>query len=138
MPKQIATRLTKRVLIVDDDTYSRDAVRLALEEQDYLHIEITESADVNSAIQQMRNIHQDIVILDLHMPGKDGFDFMEIMHQNKRFATTEVIMLSADSSIDNIFKAEKRGIGVYRFLSKPFNICDLQALVFRLSLPIKT
>jgi DNA-binding response OmpR family regulator len=103
-----------------------------------LNIEVVESADVASGIQQMKDMNPDIVILDLHMPDKTGFEFMDIVHKNKRFAKTKVIMLTADDTMDNVFKAESKGIGVYNFLGKPFNISDLQALVLSLSLPIKT
>lgn len=129
---------TKKILIVDDDADTRAAVRLALQEQDYLNIEVTESADVASGIQRMKDINPDIVILDLHMPDRSGFDLMDIVNKNKRFAKTKVIMLTADDTIDNVFKAESKGIGVYHFLGKPFNIADLQGLVLSLSLPIKT
>ena len=129
---------TIKILIVEDDPDVREAVRLAVEEQDYLNVEVTESANVDSGIMKMKKLNPDIVILDLHMPSKNGFEFMDIMHQNKRLAKTKVIMLTADNTLDNIFKAEHKGIGAYHFLGKPFNISDLQALVLSLSLPIKT
>jgi DNA-binding response OmpR family regulator len=132
------TKLTKRILIVDDDAGIRDSVRVALEEQEFLNIIFTESSDVDSAIQQMKNIQPDIVILDLHMPNKTGFDFMDIVNKNKSFSKIKVIMLTVDDTLDNIFEAEYKGIGAHLFLGKPFNISDLQALVLSLSLPIKT
>src|SRR5665647_157953 len=114
--EKFMTKPTKKILIVDDDADIREAVRLTLEEQDYLNVEITESSDVTSGIQQMKDTNPDIVILDLHMPNKTGFDFMDIVHKNKRLAKTEVIMLTADDTLDNIFKAESKGIGAYHFL----------------------
>jgi len=129
---------TKKILIVDDDADIREAVRLTLEEQDYMNVEVTESTDVASGIQQMEAINPDIVILDLHMPNETGFDFMDIVKKNKRLAKTKVIMLTADDTLDNIFKAEHKGIGAYHFLGKPFNISELQALVISLSFPLKT
>jgi DNA-binding NtrC family response regulator len=125
---------TKKILIVDDDAHIREAVRLTVEEQDFLNVEVTESADVTSGIQQMKDIRPDIVILDLHMPGKTGFDFMDIVHKNKLLAKAKVIMLTADDTLGNLFKAEHKGIGAYHFLGKPFNVSDLQALVLDLSL----
>ena len=133
----VMTKPTKKILIVDDDADIRYAVRLAVEEQDFLNIEVTESANVASGIVQMDAIHPDIVILDLHMPNKSGLDFMDIVHKDKRFAETKVIMLTADDTLDNIFRAEDKGIGAYHFLGKPFDITELQALVLDLSLPIK-
>ncbi len=132
------TKPTRKILIVDDDADIRESIRMTLEEQDYMNVEVIESADVASGIRQMEVSNPDIVILDLHMPNKTGFDFMDIVHKNKRFIKTKVIMLTADDTLDNIFKAGGKGIGAYHFLGKPFNISDLQALVLSLSLPIKT
>jgi DNA-binding response OmpR family regulator len=128
------TKPTKKILIIDDDASIREAVRLTVEEQDFLNIEVTESADVASGIQQMKAIKPDIVILDLHMPDKTGFDFMNIVQKNKLLAKAKVIMLTADDTLGNLFKAEHKGIGAYHFLGKPFNISELQALVLDLSL----
>jgi DNA-binding response OmpR family regulator len=127
-------KLSKKILIVDDDANIREAVRIALEEYDYLNAEVTECADVTSGIQQMEEINPDIVILDLHMPDKTGFDFMNIVRKNARLSNTKIIMITADDSLVNIFKAEEKGIEAYHILGKPFNISDLQALVLRLSL----
>lgn len=131
------TKPPTKILIVDDDADIRYAVRLAVEEQDFLQVEVTESVDVISGIAQMHAIHPDIVVLDLHMPNKSGLDFMDIIHNDNCFAKTKVIMLTADDTLDNIFRAEDKGIGAYHFLGKPFDISDLQALVLSFSLPIK-
>jgi len=127
---------TKKILIVDDDAHIRESIRLALEEQDYINVEVSESPDVAAAIHQLKSTNPDIVILDLHMPDKTGFDFMDMAREDEHFANTKVIMLTADDTMDNLFKAEGKGIGAYHFLGKPFNIADLQALVISLSLPI--
>ncbi len=127
----------KKILIVDDDSDIRESVRLALlEKQDYLDIEVTECPDATSGLEQLNKLKPDIVILDLHMPGKSGFDFIDIMRKDKSLSNTKVIMLSADDSILNIFEAEDRGVEAFHFLGKPFNIADLQALVLSLSLEI--
>lgn len=128
------TKPTKKILIIDDDASIREAVRLTVEEQDHVTVEVTESADVASGIQQMKAINPDIVILDLHMPDKTGFDFMDIVHKDKLLAKAKVIMLTADDTLGNLFKAEHKGIGAYHFLGKPFDISELQALVLDLSL----
>ena len=128
----------RTILIVDDNAENRESVRLAIQEQDFLDIEVVESSNVASGIKQLEQVKPDIVILDVYMPKKSGFDFLDIMHKDKRFAGTKVIMLSVDDSFKNIFKAENKGIDAYYFLGKPFNISDLQAMVLQLSLPGKT
>ena len=126
----------KKILIVDDDADIRSSIRLALEEQDYVDVEISESPNVDAGVQQVKNNAPDIIILDLHMPDKSGLDFMDIVHKDKRFEGTKVIMLTADDTMLNVFDAEHKGISPYHFLGKPFNIAELQALVLSLSLPI--
>lgn len=127
-----------KILIVDDDAQIRESVRFALKEQDLLDIDVLESSNVASGINELKKSKPDIVILDLHLPDKSGFDFMDILHKDKRFANTRVIMLTVDDTLKNVFKAETKGIDAYDFLGKPFNIADLQALVLRMSLPVKT
>lgn len=135
--KKPMTKPTIKVLIVDDDAAIRESIRLALEEQEYVDVEVTESANATSGIQHAKRINPDVIILDLHMPNKSGWDFMNILHKDIHLAKTRVIMLTADDTLDNVFKAEKKGIGAYQFLGKPFNISDLQALVLDPSLPNK-
>jgi DNA-binding response OmpR family regulator len=124
-----------KILIIDDDANIRESIRLALEDQDYATVDVTESSGVASGIQQAKDTNPDVVILDLHMPNKNGWDFMDILHKDRRLAKTRVIMLTADDTPHNTFQAERKGIGAYQFLAKPFNISELQALV--LKLPIK-
>lgn len=125
---------TIKVLIVDDDADMRESISLALKEQTFVDVEITESSDVISGIKQAKNLYPDVIVLDLHMRNKSGWDFMNILHKNARLANIRVVMLTAYATPENIFKAEKKGIGAYQFLGKPFNIAELQALV--LNLPI--
>jgi DNA-binding response OmpR family regulator len=123
---------------VDDDASIRDSIRLAIEEQEYVQIEVTESADVGSGIEMMKKIHPDIVILDLHLPDKSGFEFMDILNKDKSLANTKVIMITVDDTLANVFKAQDKGIGAYNFIGKPFNILDIQAVVVGLCGPDKT
>ena len=131
---QVKIQRNQKALVVDDDDDTRLAIRLALQEYEYLHVEVTESKDAASAVKILNEIHPDIIILDLHLPDKSGFDVMDIIVKNKPFAQTHVIMITADNTIGNVFEAEARGIATNHFLGKPFNISDLQALVLNLSL----
>ena len=131
------TKPTTKILIVDDDDSVREAVRLSLQAQEYLTIESSEAIDVESAMKQMEAINPDIVILDLYLPDKSGLEFMDMIHRKKRFAKTEIIMLTAYDTLGNIFEAEKKGIGAYHFIGKPFNVAELQALVLSIALPKK-
>ena len=56
------TKPNKKILIVDDDADIRNSIRLALEEQDYVNAEITESPNVDEAVQQVKDNAPDIII----------------------------------------------------------------------------
>lgn len=126
------TKSTMKILVVDDDSDIRKSIHLALEEQDNVTVEVTECASVATGILQAKSISPDVIILDLHMPNKNGWDFMNLLHKDMRLAKTRVIMLTADGTNYNSFQAEKKGIGAYQFLAKPFDISELQRLVLNL------
>lgn len=130
----LKSKLKKKILIVDDNSDIRKSVSLALQEQDFLEIEVTECANATSGIEQLDKVNPDIVILDIHMPGKSGFDFIDYINNN-HLTKIKVIMLSADDSLMNILKAGAKGVDEFLFLGKPFNISDLQALVLGLCFP---
>ena len=133
--EQKATSIPKaKILIVDDERSIRDSVRLALEEQNFMDIQVVESANVASGIKKLEKLKPDLVILDLHMPHKNGFDFLDIMKRNKSLFNTKIIMLTVDDSFKNIFIAEAKGVNALYFLAKPFNVSDLQAMVFKICL----
>ncbi len=70
-----AARLSRRVLVVDDDPLTREAMRLSLEAAGY---EVGVAADGGAALEQVRNGPlPDLVLLDLFMPGLDGWGFLE-------------------------------------------------------------
>ncbi|GAC1386456.1 MAG: response regulator [Candidatus Saccharimonadales bacterium] len=130
-------RPQKKILVIDDDRETRKSVKLALEEIQLLDIHVSESVDATNGLRQMKNVLPDVIILDLHLPGKSGFEFMDSMRDDKRFDSTEVIMLTGDDRLDNVFTAEHKGIDVYYFLGKPFNVSDLQAVILQICLPMK-
>ncbi|GAC1500311.1 MAG: hypothetical protein NVS1B10_03780 [Candidatus Saccharimonadales bacterium] len=128
---------TKKILTVDDDAATREAVKLTLEELDFINIDYTGCPDVTSAVKHLKTNIPDIIILDLHLPNRSGFDLMDIINKNASYKDIKVIMLTVDDTLKNIFKAQSKGIEAYHFIGKPFNISDLQALVLDLSLPMK-
>lgn len=125
------------ILIVDDDLDIRDAVSSALHEIEQITPIIDHSATIASAMKRVKATIYDIVILDLHLPDKSGFEFMDIARKEKNFTHTNVVMLTADDTLKNMFAAENRSISVYHFLSKPFNMSDLQAIVMSVCLHSK-
>lgn len=129
--------LKKKILIVDDDGGIRESVRLAIEELDLKNVEIVACSDATSGIEQLTTLRPDIIILDLHLPDKSGFEFMDILNSHKNLNKTKVIMLTVDDTMENVYEASSKGVDAFYFLGKPYNISDLQALVLSLFFPPK-
>jgi len=106
--------LNQSVLIVDDEPMARTLLRLMLVRAGY---EVIEAEDGFEALDKMREHIPDIVILDVMMPGIDGFIVCETMRQEENLVDIPVIMLSAKTDIDS----RRRGItvGATKYLTKP-------------------
>jgi DNA-binding response OmpR family regulator len=111
-----------RVLVVDDDSLIRKAVRLTCESEGYLVTEAERGADVIDRIEQF---HPEIVLLDLMLPDHSGFDVCrEIRRAGYKMP---VLILSAKSEeIDVVLGLE---IGADDYINKPFRPRELLARI---------
>jgi CheY-like chemotaxis protein len=124
-----------RVLIIDDDADIRSAVRMTLESEYGVGYVFTEADSVASGLIAIKSSQPDVIILDLHMPGENGFDFMNKFKKDTSLPAAKIIILTADDSIKNLLKAEGKGVNAYHFMGKPFISDDLRAMVLSLVLP---
>jgi CheY-like chemotaxis protein len=129
------SNIKARVLIIDDDADIRSAVRMTLESKHGVGYAFTEADSVASGMIAVNSATPDVIILDLHMPGEDGFDFINKLRRNKSLPLSKVIVLTADDSIKNLLKAEAKGVNAYHFMGKPFINDELRAAVLSLVLP---
>jgi two-component system, NtrC family, nitrogen regulation response regulator NtrX len=104
----------KRVLIVDDEKNIRLSLSTFLKVEGF---DTLESEDGDSALIMLDKEDVDAVILDLVMPGKDGFETLKLI--KKKYDQLPVIMLTAHASIDRAVEAMK--LGAFDFLEKPPN-----------------
>jgi two-component system cell cycle response regulator DivK len=84
----------KRVLIADDKPTGRELVRTALENSG---CEVFEASDGIEALDYAHRLHPGLIILDLHMPGLDGFGVIKELGLDAHFATTQVVALTASA-----------------------------------------
>lgn len=109
------------ILVVDDEQNIRKLCRLYLEREGF---KVETAADGNRALEMIREMDPDLVVLDLMLPGLDGF---EVCRQARTFTGTPILMLTArDDDIDKIVGLE---IGADDYLTKPFNPRELVARV---------
>ena len=117
----------KTVLVADDKATGRELVRTVLENSGY---QVVEASDGLEALQQARQIHPDLVILDLHMPGLDGFGVVRELRRDESFAATPVIALTASAMMGDRERAIAAGFGGY--ITKPVRLSFLREEVKRL------
>ena len=105
------------ILVVDDDEGIRTLVKRYLNEKRYL---VTTASNAENALQKIKIIKFDLIILDIMMPGKSGLDFL---NQNKKHINTPVILLTAKGEPDE--RIEGLEMGADDYLPKPFEPKEL-------------
>jgi len=109
------------ILIVEDDTALRETLAYNLARQEYA---VEAVGDGPSALGAARRLHPDLILLDLMLPGLDGFEVCRILRQEMNIP---ILMLTArDEEIDRVIGLE---IGADDYITKPFSIRELMARV---------
>ncbi len=103
-----------RVLVVDDETAIREAIRMTLEYEGY---RIDEARSGQEGIDKATKVPYDAILLDIKMPVLDGIEVLENLKDQK--IATPVIMVSGHGDIQTAVECTKRG--AFDFLEKPLN-----------------
>ncbi len=109
------------VLVVEDDTALRETVVYNLSRQEY---NVQAVGDGLAALEAARKIHPDLVLLDLMLPGMDGFEVCRILRQEMNIPI--LILTARDDEIDRVIGLE---IGADDYITKPFSMRELMARV---------
>ncbi len=117
----VAAATPSRVLVVDDDPRILSMMRRVLQLDGY---EVALAADGDAALQAIRREGADLVILDLMLPGRDGFDVCRTLRQESR---VPILMLTArDEATDKVAGLDS---GADDYVVKPFHPDELLARV---------
>jgi len=116
-----------RLLLVDDDAGLRALVRTTFEIVD---VEVREAESTRVAEALIRAQRPDAIVLDVSMPGENGFDFCRRLKDDPATSSIPVVLLSG--SVDGT-SPEAASAGADAFLPKPFSPLQLLALVERLA-----
>jgi two-component system OmpR family response regulator len=112
------------ILVCDNEEAMRALVRAAL---DPSGCEIVEARDGDESVELARSLEPDLIVLDLMMPGRSGFEVLDELRTEPRFETTPVIVLSARAQVADREAVTKAG--ATSFLTKPFSPRELYAEV---------
>lgn len=117
----------KKILIVEDKATSRELLRTVLERQGY---SVVEARDGEEALQQLKATTPDLVLLDLQIPIRNGYDVLKEIRGDKRLADLPVVALTASAMQGDREKALAAGFTGY--IAKPVGLTQLRDEVQRL------
>ncbi len=104
------------VLVVDDEPMARTLLRLMLVRAGF---EVVEAEDGFDALEKLKESLPDVMILDVMMPGIDGFSVCEAVRDDASTADLPVIMLSAKTDLESVNKGLR--VGANKYLTKPIS-----------------
>ena len=113
--------MSKKALIVEDDGNIAELLRLYLEKDGF---EVVRAADGIRGVEQARSFEPDVILLDIMLPGKDGW---QVCREVRAFSRTPILMLTAKGeTMDKVTGLE---MGADDYITKPFEIKELIARI---------
>ncbi len=109
----------KKILIVDDEFNMRMLLKEGLEEFEDKGVELLLAENGKDAIESIRTEKPELVILDVMMPGMDGFEVCNTIKNELGMKNVYVLMLTADGQEFN--KQKSIEVGTDYFMTKPFD-----------------
>ena len=119
--------MAQKILIVDDERHIVRLVQVNLERAGY---ETIAAYDGLECLEKVEEEEPDMIILDVMMPRKNGFDTLKELQINDETKDIPVIMLTAKAQDKDIFIGWQTGVSAY--LTKPFNPRELLTFVERI------
>ena len=98
--------MPQKILLVEDDKFLRELIAKKLKSAEY---EVLEAIDGESAVIKAKELKPDLILLDLILPGIDGFDILAKIKEDPTIGKTPVIILSNLSQQEEIERALKLG-----------------------------
>ena len=115
---------TATVMIADDSPVIRAVVRAGLEAEGY---EVLETEDGTAALEQCQRRPPDAILLDIIMPGLDGYEVLAQLKADPELSHIPVVFLTGRTSMDDVVAGLRAG--AHDYLRKPFEPEELLARV---------
>ena len=106
--------MNKKILVVEDDPSASRLVGYALEQEGY---RVITASDGLEGLTKAQNEHPDLIVLDVMLPGLDGYDICQQLRQKPETAELPILMLSAKARQEDKDTGFK--IGANDYLAKP-------------------
>jgi CheY-like chemotaxis protein len=114
------------ILVVDDNRDNVEIMRALLESRGYT---VAEASDGKMALAKLEDIRPDLVLLDVMMPGMDGWQVCRTIKSHPSFGSTRVVMVTAKGGFEDKFEGMRAGADDY--VVKPVDLKELTEKVAR-------
>lgn len=112
--------LKKKILVIDDEPHIVKLVHLCLGTRRY---DVFSAYSGKDALQLIKTTQPDLVVLDIMMPGINGYEVCQALKENPMTARIPIIILSAKSQMDD--KLHAIDVGADDYICKPFDPAEL-------------
>jgi len=110
----------KIILAVDDEPNILMSIEFILDMEGY---EVHTARDGDDALDVAERVRPDLILLDISMPRKDGYEVCRILRKRENMAGTKVIMLTAKGQ--TLEKKKGLEVGADEYVTKPFSAAEL-------------
>jgi two-component system OmpR family response regulator len=121
------TRVEQRVLVIEDSASVRRLIEVCLR---VLGVEVSSASDGMEGLEAIRQDRPDAVVLDIGLPGLDGWEVLRQLRDDSDTASIKVLVLTAHAQPEMADKAARGGAD--SFMTKPFRPLDLRIQVEKL------
>jgi len=115
-----ADGMNKKVLLIEDEPNIIEAISFILSRDGW---DVKTHSNGHDAMDAVRDRLADLIILDVMLPGRSGFDILKEIRADGALSDTPVLMLTARGQDKDREMAER--VGVNRFMTKPFSNADV-------------
>ena len=112
--------MSAKVMVVDDDAFIRRPLEYILREEGFVPIT---AVDGDDCLKKVTETRPDLIILDVMMPGRDGFEVCSILKSDPVLADVPIILLTARGRENDRNKGLM--LGAAEFMTKPYSPSDL-------------
>ncbi|MEQ6247708.1 response regulator [Sulfitobacter sp. HNIBRBA3233] len=120
--------MTKHVVLVEDETNIAEAIRFLLGREGW---RVQTLANGTNAAETIRATRPDLVMLDVMLPGRTGFEILADLRADADLADLPVLMLTARGQARDREMAMQAGVN--RFMAKPFSNAEMLSAVHELT-----
>jgi CheY-like chemotaxis protein len=113
--------MAHKILLIDDEKVVVEVVKDVLKERNY---EVVTAYDGKEGFEKVKSEDPDLIVLDIHMPSINGYEFMRALRAHKVIEgkpMTPVIVLTVNETMEDLFRLE----GIKGYFIKPVKATDL-------------